>query len=149
MYLLDTNTVRYGLYEPDNYPLVVDNLNANNHLDIWISVITVQELIEWRYNPLLIASSQQPPYVLRVYKQFFDILEDICDLQVKPFDSAALKNFSGMPGNVGVHDRRIAAIALAGDLTVVSHDDDFAEIKKRKPQLKLVDWVTTPPTNTI
>lgn len=149
MYLLDTNTVRYGLHEPDNYPLVVDNLNANNHLDIWISVITVQELIEWRYNPLLIASSQQPPYVLRVYEQFFDILEDICGLQVKPFDSEALKNFSGMPGNVGVQDRRIAAIALAGDLTVVSHDDDFEEIKKRKPQLKLVDWVTTPPINTI
>lgn len=56
-----------------------------------------------------------------------------------------------MPGNVGVQDRRIAATALANDFVMVSHDEDFETIRNRKPQLRLVDWVTTPPigTNTI
>ncbi len=148
MYLLDTNTVRYGLYEPDKYPLVVQNLIASGH-ETWISIVTVQELIEWRYNPLLIANSQQPPYVLTVYERFLEIVRDICSLQIKPFDADALNNVSGMPGNVGIQDRRIAATALACNLIMVSHDGDFTTIKGSKPNLKLVDWVTTPPSNTI
>jgi predicted nucleic acid-binding protein len=145
VYLLDTNTVRYGLYEPGKYPLVAANLTVSGH-ETWISVVTAQELIAWRYSPLLTAKSQQRPTVLRVYRQFLDILEDICSLPIKPFDATAMGNLSGMPGNVGIQDRRIAATALANDFTVVTHNrEDFEAIQRRKPTLKIVDWVDTAP----
>lgn len=146
MYILDTNTIRYAFYEPDNYPQVVANINAHNHLDLWISIVTAYELIKWRYNPLLRANNQQPPYVLRAYHNFFEIISDICSLQIKPYDAAAQSNFTKMPGNVGIQDSRIAATALAWDFTVVSNDRHFRTIKSRKPSLKLINWVTTPPS---
>lgn len=62
---------------------------------------------------------------------------------IKEFDDAAYDEFQGMPGEVGGNDRRMAAIALANDFTLVSHDRDFSLIQAARPDLRIQDWVDT------
>jgi len=149
LFVLDTNTIRYGFYEPDKYPNVVANLLANDFQHIWISVVTAEELLVWRLRPFERSSlTQRMPKVLTAYENLFSIMEDICSLQVKPFDRSVWDEFRGLWGAVSTNDRRIAATALAHDFTVVSHDGDFQTLKDHQPRLKLVDWFDTPPTAT-
>jgi predicted nucleic acid-binding protein len=82
--------------------------------------------------------------LLRVYHALDDILRLICKLPIKPFDEDAYHHYLGMPGHIDVNDRRIAAIALSNNFTVVSHNkEDFAAIKAVRPSLRIEDWVDT------
>lgn len=141
MYLLDSDIFSFTLSDPEQYPLLSENLDATDPSERWISTITAQELIAWRYNPLLKVPSQQPPRVLKAYLNFLDMLAVLCVLQIKPFDEAALKEFRKMPGNVGSRDRRIAAIALAHNFTVVTNNErHFNAIQRERRELRVENW---------
>ena len=143
VYLIDSDILGFTLSAPERYPLLIQNLDASDPSERWISIVTVQELIAWRYNPLLKTASQQPPAVLRAYHNFLDILVVLCALQVKQFDADAMREFRSMKGagNVGARDRRIAAIALSNDLTVVTNNEsDFEGIKQARPELNVEYW---------
>jgi predicted nucleic acid-binding protein len=141
VYLLDTNIISFSVYHPTLHPLLEKNIRATRPSDRWISVITAHELIAFKYENIGRTKSMASGPLLKFYEQFDDILSLIRKLQIKPFDSDAYRQFLGMPGAVGVHDRRIAATALAYDLTLVTHDGDFRAIKAVRPKLRVEDWV--------
>lgn len=90
MFVLDTNIIRYAFYEPDSYPRLVANLRASNFSDVWISVVTAEELLVWRLRPLARSmATQRMPRVLEAYDALTEIIGDICALQKKPFDRRA------------------------------------------------------------
>jgi predicted nucleic acid-binding protein len=143
VYLLDSDILGFTLSDPERYPLLIENLDASDPSERWISIITAQELIAWRYNPLLKTASQQPPAVLRAYHNFLDILVVLCELQIKQFDASAMQEFRKMrgAGNIGARDRRIAAIALSSNLTVVTNNEsDFVRIQEARPELIVENW---------
>jgi predicted nucleic acid-binding protein len=81
--------------------------------------------------------------VLKAYKDFYEMVGILGSLQIKPFDEAALREFNNMSGagHVGVRDRRMAAIALANDFTVVTNNErDFDAIKVVRPELRIENW---------
>lgn len=143
MYLLDTDITSFWLTKPEEHPPLIPNFDATDPSERWISVVTAQELTAWRYKPLLRVESQQPPRVLHAYKNFFEMVQVLGSLQIKPFDEDALAEFRNMrgAGNVGVRDRRIAAIALAHGFTVVTNNTrDFEAIKAARPELLIENW---------
>lgn len=143
MFILDTNTISFSVYHPASYPLLMKNIRATKPADRWISVVTAHELIAFKYEKIAKTKSMARAPLLKTYHDFDDILKLLCKFQIKPFDEDAYSHFTGMPGNIDIHDRRIAATALANNFTVVSHDGDFEAIKIAKPALRLEDWVVT------
>ena len=146
MYILDTNIVSFSVYQTARHTTLVRNFRATQPADRWISIVTAEELIAWRFLPLQDLRNAPHAQVLKAYYYFRDILAVIhlYHSHIKEFDDAAYDQFRGMPGDIDEADRRIAAIALAHDFTVVTHNEsDFTDIKKAKPQLKIQNWVTT------
>src|ERR1043166_8564695 len=136
----------FYLRAPEVYEPLSPNFDATDPSERWISVITAQELTAWRYNQLLKVSNQQPPRVLVAYKNFLDMAQLLGGLQIKPFDDRALAEFNNMrgAGSVGARDRRIAAIALANDFTVVTNNvGHFETIKQARPELRIEEWART------
>lgn len=155
MYLLDADIFSFTL-RSSLHPLVIRNLDATQPSERWLSIIGVQEILAWKYNPLLKTASQQSPKVLRAYGEFHDLLRVLCSIQIKPFDEAAMSEFSNMAGagNIGIMDRRVAAIALANKFTVVTNNEQhFLPIKVVRPELQIENWnkrlYPRNPTNTI
>lgn len=146
MYILDTNIIGFSVYRTASYPILVKNFRATKPTDRFISIVTAEELIAWRYDPLVKLKTAPRVQVLKAYYYFRDILAVIHAYHnlIKEFDDAAYDEYLGMPGHVDENDRRIAAIALAHGLTVVTHNEsDFQAIKIAKPALKVQNWVTT------
>lgn len=141
MYLLDSNIVSFITYRPEDFPLLVRNIKAVNPADRWISVVTAQELIAYKYEQLHNTINIPRNRLLKFYGQLDLVLRVVSTLQMKPFTPEVYDAMSGMPGNVDVFDRRIAATAIYNDFVMVSHNGDFKEIKKARPELQLVDWV--------
>ncbi len=141
MYLLDTNIISYSVFHPASYPLLEKNIRATRPSDRWVSIVTAHELIAFKYEKVDKIKSMASGPLLKFYEHFDDILSLIRKLQIKPFDLDVYRQFLGMPGSVGVHDRRIAATALAYNFTVVTHDKDFRAIKAVRPKLRVEDWV--------
>jgi len=151
VYILDTNIISFSVYQTARYPTLIKNFRANKVADRWISIVTAEELIAWRYTPLDGLRNAPRAEVLKAYYYFRDILAviHVYHSQIKEFDGTAYNEFLGMPGSVDEADRRIAAIALAHDFIVVTHDEtDFKAIQKAKPRLKVQNWVTTDYSNT-
>lgn len=141
MYLLDTDIISFSVYHPARYHLLEPNIRATKPNDRWISVITAHELIAFKYEKIATTKSMARSPLLKIYQDLDDVLKLVCKFQIKPFDSDAYDQFLGMPGHIGVQDRRIAAIALSNNFTVVTHNTkDYEAIKKVKPKLRIEDW---------
>ena len=129
-YLLDTCICIY--YINGKHPQVISNLHKYSAADIAISTITKGEMYAGS------ARSQIPQRSRAKQDNFFGRF--IC----LPFDDGAAHHYGDMyahlkrSGNlIGVCDLQIAAIAMANNLTVVTHDiDDFGRI----PGLTIEDW---------
>jgi tRNA(fMet)-specific endonuclease VapC len=78
--------------------------------------------------------------VVRGYRMFERILQDFASARVASFDDNAAKFFEQLRAQrirVGTMDLRIAAIAMANDLTILSRNlSDFQRI----PSLRAEDW---------
>lgn len=142
MYLLDTNIIHYSVYQPNDHPLLVQNIRATNPSDRWVSVVTAHELIAFKYEKINNTINLPQNALLKTYDDLYKVLTLVSDLQIKPFDANAYNHYLGMPGHVGQRDRRIAAIALANNFTVVTHNlTDFVAIQAAKTMLRIEDWV--------
>lgn len=129
-YLLDTNAcIRYI---NGRSPKLRAKLASTPRLDVAVSAITKAEMF---YGS---AKSQTPERSLEKQIEFFDTIVSLS------FDDAAAEVFGplrpelerkGMP--IGAYDGLIAAIALAHDLILVTHNvDEFGRITG----LKIEDW---------
>lgn len=147
MYILDTDTIGNALHRSDEYPHLVGKIQAANQRDLWISVVTAEELIAWGFNSVRDRRNQGYPHIINKYKILFDRINDLKSLQILPFDEAAYREFANIPAAVqtaiGTNDRRIAATALSRDYTVVTHNvQHFALV----PRLRVEDWTAAPLT---
>lgn len=141
MYILDTNIISNLLrdgYEAD----LGRKVSSFPEEQIWISVITVEELLEGRLFSIRRANSEKKYEKLpALYSYLTNIIEDIRKFRVLPFDDAALKVYQSIPAKIrqraGTQDCRIAAIALSKNFTVVTMNvSDFHLI----PNSKFEDW---------
>lgn len=144
MYLLDTNIVRNGLFHPEAHPYLVHKINTVRRRDQYISVVTAEELIAFRWGSIQHHNKTKSPRIVNAYHDFYELLGDLKQLQIVPFDEEAYRIFQGLAQfqtSIGTQDRRIAATALAGDYTVVTGNTQDFEII---PGLRVEDWTVRP-----
>ena len=93
MYLLDTNIVSHLLrYGPTAN--LEPKIAAIPPSALWISVISVEEMLEGRMAAIRRAKTQREDAKLpSLYAYLADILGDLQKFQVLPFDNAALAAF--------------------------------------------------------
>jgi tRNA(fMet)-specific endonuclease VapC len=113
-------------------PNIRERMRVENDLDIAVSAITQAELYAGsaRSNTPVVSRKRQDVFLVR-----FAIL---------PFDTAAAEKFAQVQAHlrklgtpIGPYDIQIAAIALAHNLIVVSHNTQEFQ---RVPGLVLEDW---------
>lgn len=139
MYLLDTDHI--SLLEHKNgadYAVFVTQLNLHSEEGIVVSVVSFHEQTRGAHDH--INSAKKPIQVLRGYGMLTDAIENYRMFPVLRFDSAALDKFEFLKSRkirIGTMDLRIAAIALANDLTLVTRNkSDFEKV----PNLRIEDW---------
>src|SRR5690242_7505450 len=128
-YLLDTNTASYVI--KGNFPRVREHLLKVQMADVGTSVITEAEL---RFGVARIAGAHK---LVRAVEEF------LLRLEILPWDSGAAKQYAKIRADlekagepIGNMDMMIAAQAVAGDITLVTHDRVFQRVRG----LKLEDW---------
>lgn len=131
MYLLDTNICIY--FMKNQYPKLTQTLLSHNTSDLLISSVTVFEL---EYGAEKSNWGSRTREKLAMFLAPFHIL---------PFSSndavwaGRLRGYLEKQGTpIGPYDVQIAAQALSGNHTLITHNiDEF----KRVPNLKISDWV--------
>jgi tRNA(fMet)-specific endonuclease VapC len=136
-YLLDTNTcIRYinGTSRP-----VFDNLDAQTEGDVVVCSVVKAELFFGAMR------SQKPDINLADQQKFLSLFASL------PFDDRAAEVYGHIRADltnkgtpIGGNDLMIAAIALAHDLTLVTHNTGEFE---RIDGLNIVDWEVPPPND--
>jgi len=129
MYLLDTNTLIYLFKNQGN---VAQNLEAIPAHSLYISSITLFELYTG------IAKSKSPE------KRTLQLQHLLAQITLLNFDEKSAEiaaniradlEIKGTP--IGTLDILIASVALANDLTVVTHNTkEFSRVKN----LQIIDW---------
>ena len=145
MYVLDTNIIRKAFHESLTHPHLVRKIEDADQRDLYISVVTAEELMLWRYGEIHAATKAKSPKVVRAYGNFFEIINDLKRLQILPFDEAAYQEFlklAPFQTTIGTNDRRIAATALSRGYTAITINTRHFEII---PGLKVEDWSIAPP----
>jgi predicted nucleic acid-binding protein len=147
VYVLDTDTIGNALHRSNAYPHLVRKIRDANQRELWISVVTAEELIAWGFNAVRDRRNQGYPHIINKYKILYDRLNDLKSLQILPFDEAAYREFTSIPPDVqrviGTNDRRIAATALSRGFTIVTHNVGHFSLV---PHLNVEDWTAAPPT---
>ena len=127
-YVLDTNTCVYAM---KGQPPVIRHLKAHGPDDLGVTIITVAEL-------LFGAEKSQRREANRALVETF-----LGPFEVLPFDRVTAEAYARIrlsierAGPIGERDLQIAAIAVARELTVATHNvSEFARV----PGLPVVDW---------
>lgn len=147
MYVLDTDTIGNALHRSTAYPHLVRKISEANPRDLWISIVTAEELVAWGYNAVRKDRNKLYPRIITAYKLLFDRLNDLKSLQILPFDEDAHREYIAIPPDVqtiiGTNDRRIAATALSRGYRVVTHNTRHFNLV---PRLIVEDWTFDPAT---
>jgi tRNA(fMet)-specific endonuclease VapC len=130
IFLLDTNVCVVYLNQPQS--IVSEQLHHYQPQDIAVCSIIKAELF---YGAM---KSQRPEQTLAKQQHFLSAFQSL------PFDDKAASIFGRIRADlqrqgkpIGPYDLQIAAIALANDLTLVTHNTrEFSRING----LRLVDW---------
>ena len=106
--------------------------------DIFVSIISFHEqVVGWN---AYIRRARGAEGLVRGYAMFQEILADFARMNVLPFDFQAAETFAQLRRSgvrVGTMDLRIASIALARGMTVLTRNTlDFERI----PGLRVEDW---------
>jgi predicted nucleic acid-binding protein len=145
VYVLDTDTIGNALHRSGAYPHLVRKINDANPGDLWISIVTAEELIAWGYNSVRDRRNQMYPHIVNKYKILFDRINDLRFLQILPFDEAAYRQFEAIPAEVkriiGTNDARIAATAISRSFTVVTNNEKHFRLV---PGLDVENWIPAP-----
>jgi len=141
MYLLDTNHVTCWQYANSaEYGLLRKRLEQKSDLDIFVSVVSFhEEIVGWNK---YLARANNSTSLVKTYSKFEQILKDFGCMQVLPFDQKAADVFDDLVrqklGQIGTMDLRIAAIAIANQMILLTQNTvDFERI----PNLQIDDWM--------
>lgn len=131
MYLLDTNIVSYWMRGDTR---VIERLKGHAPSELALSAITLAEI--------LYGIEKSP---VRKRERRHKIQQITSLLHLYPFDERAAQKYAVVRSQlektghaIGERDTQIAAVALARQLTVVTHNvREFGRV----PRLKVVDWL--------
>lgn len=153
MYILDTNTLseifRYGQERLLGRRLAAVPDPTRN---LRVTVVTFEEMLGGRIKDLDRDPKKVPhlePLTVR-YGNLLETYDALQDYRPLPFDDAADAIYQKIPKAIKdkakIRDCRIAAIAVAHGLTVITANvKDFSRIETAIP-VKHVDWTTAPLT---
>jgi predicted nucleic acid-binding protein len=129
VYILDTCILNVLFHDnPAQQAALKGRLEAVDDKDIWVSVVTVYEILIVGIVPVLNRrlNTPQAPLAFDALNQFLD---DIADYQILPYTDDDDEYFRVLPANVkrqGPLDCRIASSAVSNDYLVVTNNtDDF------------------------
>jgi tRNA(fMet)-specific endonuclease VapC len=135
---LDTDHISIMERQGAEYPVILANIAPHGDDDVGVSVVSVQEQARGCLN--LINQAVTPAQLLRAYDLLFRVIDFFRDFPLVPFDASALAEYDRLNAlklRVKTMDLRIASVALARDLTLVSRNlSDFGKV----PGLKVEDW---------
>ena len=141
MYVLDTNILKFYFTQPKNYPDMVRQIRyADARRLLSITVVNAQEILHHSVNALKDRPDQKERVILQLYEDLFNLLTFLKQIRILPFDKDAYRRFiaiSQVQTDIGTRDRRIAAIALANDATVVTANRRHFDLV---PELKVESW---------
>jgi tRNA(fMet)-specific endonuclease VapC len=142
VFLLDTDHL--GIIQRRSTPEhanLTHRMRQHSLEDFFVSIVSFHEqLTGWN---AYIRRADGVEGLVRGYAMFQEILADFARMNVLPFDSQAAEIFAQLRRSgvrVGTMDLRIASIALARALTVLTRNTvDFERI----PNLRVEDWTAS------
>ncbi|MEZ6061730.1 MAG: type II toxin-antitoxin system VapC family toxin [Planctomycetaceae bacterium] len=139
MFVFDTDHL--SLLQRDNgrsTSHLVSRLDECDEADFWVSIVSFHEQFQG-WNAYLNKADDRENLVLG-YARFEKLLKAFSGYQLLPFDEAAAEicsDFRKQKIRVGTMDLRIASIAIANDMTLLTRNTvDF----ERVPGLLFEDW---------
>jgi tRNA(fMet)-specific endonuclease VapC len=139
MFLLDTDhlAILQRRSEPDCGRLR-QRMSRHDRIDFCLSIVSFHEQVLGANNYIAQAKNRQS--ILRGYELLDQSLLDFDRFRVLPFDERAAVIFEDLRKQrvrIGTMDLRIASIALANDMPVLTRNlADFQQV----PQLRVEDW---------
>ncbi len=134
-FLFDTNHLT--LYQHAD-PTLLQHVQSYPSGSVGISAVTVEEALKGRLAKL--ARRLTGPVRIQAYANLVDTVQLFLQFSIVPFDQASEDQFQRLLGQrirVGTRDLRIAAVALANNLTLLTQNQsDFKGI----PGIMLDDW---------
>lgn len=140
MFLFDTNHISvWQRGEGASYERLLSRISNHSGEHIFVSIVSFHELLNgWN---AYMAKRQSSESLVRAYFEFETILKDFSVMQLLPFDRKAAEVFDELAKEklrVGSMDLRIAAIAIANQMTLLTQNTvDFERI----PGLQIDDWL--------
>jgi tRNA(fMet)-specific endonuclease VapC len=117
---------------------VVANINLHDPANVCACVVSFHEQVMGCHNR--VRRAHTPDALIEAYEFFSRVIRDYTQFSVLPFDRRAVDEWLKLKAQkvrVKPMDLRIAAIALANKLTVVTRNiADFSKV----PNLKIADW---------
>ena len=120
------------------YAALQSRLAAVGDTDVFTTIISFHEQIGGWYKSLARPRKQRD--VVFAYQMLERVIGNFAEMQVLPFDDAAALQFESLRQKrvrIGTMDLRIASIALANDMKLLTRNTvDF----ERVPGLRFEDW---------
>ena len=130
MYLLDTSTVSNFLDERRFYPQLTAKILSQPPELIFTSIITVEEILQGALAS--VQKAKRKPSIVAAYQYFEELFSALNQFQILSYSAEAERIYQALSAKIkriGTQDCRIAAIAKANELTVVTvNTNDFMGI---------------------
>ncbi len=140
MYLLDTDTYSNLLRRN---PVVLRRVSQTPPGSVCLCAVTPEEMLRARLDAIHQARAKQEQRLPVTYDYLMDLVRELNRVSILRYDDDAVQIFRAFPAAVkraGSQDCRIAAVALANNLTVItSNTRHFAQIG-----VATEDWTLSP-----
>lgn len=138
MYLMDTDHISLIDRAGEAGIKIIERIEAAKPKIVAVSLISYEEQVRgWMAE---LARLQGADRQMNAYSRLEKMRGYYCNARVLPFDEAALAQYQSLwlqRLRVGTMDLKIAAIALANDAILLTHNtQDFSKV----PNLKMEDW---------
>lgn len=130
MYLLDTSIVSNFLDERRFYPQLTAKILSQPPELIFTSIITVEEILQGALAS--VQKAKRKPSIVAAYQYFEELFSALNQFQILSYSAEAELLYQALSAKIkriGTQDCRIATIAKANELTVVTvNTNDFMGI---------------------
>jgi len=139
VYLLDSDHLTILWYDHGkSYETLISRIADHSDDEFAVSIVTIEEQLRgWL---AYVAKASAIEGAIKGYSKLREVIDRFREINVLDFDSAAAGVFIDLKSQgvrVGTMDLRIAAIAIANDLTLLTRNSiDF----ERVPNLRFKDW---------
>lgn len=141
MYLFDTNHISVWLRgEGKEFEALAKRVQSESAIEVLVSIISFQEMINgWN---AFAAKKRASEFLIRAYSEFETLISTFSEIPLLSFDEKAAEVYEQLLQRrlrVGTLDLRIAAIAIANRMTLVTRNQvDFQRIT----DLTIDDWIS-------